>query len=235
MSSYNKPITIGVGNFYTDAYSQLEESTRKFVNDQIVEEDIGVLDGENIAKGEYCVINNSHTFTTGGIAANFRPQRINDYAYNTSTTKNNSQTASIQWQDVADAGCTVKTKGGIAVITAYLYYIVFENPTTHTATNGGPGTGAWWNQVALRIRNLQTGQDTIQTSLTDNYVFAPFGGVVDTLDPGGYSEDRQVRPVMIQWSQVVGAGEFSFTPTVNPHNEGGRAAARSMTVEVFSL
>lgn len=234
MSTYNKPITIGVGDFYTDAYSQLEESTRKFVNDQIVEEDIGQLDGENIAKGEFCVINNSHTFTTGEIAGTFRPQRINDYAYNTSTTKNNSQTASIQWQDIADAGCTVKTKGGMAVITAYLYYIVFENPTTHSATNGGPGSGAWWNQIALRIRS-DAGFDNIQQSTTDNYVFAPLGSVVDTLDPGGYSEDRQVRPVMFQWVVQVGAGEWSFTPTVNPHNEGGRAAARSMTVEVFGL
>lgn len=235
MGTYNATVTMGIGVFYSDEWNKLAEEQRKYVNDQLLEGDIGTIGGENVSRGSYNVINNSHTFETGGIAANAQLYRINNYCYQTSTTKNNSQTASIQWQDIADSGCTLSTAGGTAVISAYLYYFISQNPTVHTATNDGPGNGLWYNQIVLRYRNHTTGQVGTLTTQTDNYCFNGFGSVVDTLDPGEGDRMAQQRPIQVNWSIVLSAGDYSFTMAVNPHNEVGKAVARSMTVEVFDL
>ena len=109
--------------------------------------------------------------------------KLNNYTYQTSTTKNNSQTASIQFQDIANAGVTLATAGGIAVVTFYLYYEVSPNPTTHVADNDGPGNGQWYNQIILKTINQNDGSVTYYRTQTDNYVFQGLGPVTDTLDP----------------------------------------------------
>ena len=235
--SYNPPLSIGVGDFYSDAQNTLEESTRKYVNDQIIDTDFAEdkLSGENIAKGRFNAISNSHTFESGDQAALQELERPNTWSYQTSTTKNNSQTASIQYQDVTNSGVTVSTAGGIAVITAYAYYRVQPNPTVHVATNGGPGNGRWWNQIVLKHVNHQTGDEGVKTTETRNYCFNGTGGVTDTLDPGYDATLSYKRPVLISFQILLGAGDHSFTLSVNPHNELGFALSRSMTVEVFDL
>jgi hypothetical protein len=236
MSSYTKPLDIGAGTLYTDSLDTLEDSTRKYANDQIVDADIGTnLTGLNIAKGAYNPINNTHKFTTGEIGQTTDLWKLNNYTYQTSTTKNNIQTASIQYQDIANAGVTLATAGGTAVVTFYLYYEVSNNPTTHTATNDGPGNGQWYNQIVLKTINQNDGSVTYYKTSTDNYVFAGLGGVVDTLDPGEGGDLASRRPVMVSHSFAISAGEWSFVASVNPHNEVGKAVVKCFSVEIFDI
>lgn len=237
MGSYTRPNNQGVGNFYTDAQQTVEESTRKYINDQIIDTDIGnTLTGENIAKGSYNIINNSHSFETGGISHRQDLHRVNNFSYQTSTTKNNSQTSSIQFQDVANSGVTVtNAAGGDAVITLYLYYEVTPNPTTNVADNDGPGAGLWYNQVILKYINRTSGQVGLLTNNSDTYVFNGSGSVVDTLDPGEGGEPASRRPIMLQYHISISSGEWSFVASVNPHNETAKATVKGMTVEVFDI
>ena len=236
MSSYTKPVTIGAGNLFTDSLDTLEDSTRRYANDQIVDADIGTnLTGLNIAKGTYNPINNTHKFTTGEIGQSTDLWKLNNYTYQTSTTKNNSQTASIQFQDIANAGVTLATAGGIAVVTFYLYYEVSPNPTTHVADNDGPGNGQWYNQIILKTINQNDGSVTYYRTQTDNYVFSGSGAVTDTLDPGEGGELANRRPVMVSHSFVVAAGEYQFVASVNPHNEVGKAVVKCFSVEIFDI
>ena len=236
MGSYTKPVNIGAGNFFTDSYETLEESTRKYANNEILPADVGTdLTGLNIAKGAYNPINNTHKFTTGEIGHTQDLWKLNNYTYQTSTTKNNSQTASIQFQDIANAGVTLATAGGTAVVTFYLYYEVSNNPTTHTATNDGPGTGQWYNQIVLKAVNKNTGSVEYYTTKTDNYVFAGLGSATEAIDPGEGAELASKRPVMVSHSFAVSAGEWCFAATVNPHNEVGKAVVKCFSVEIFDI
>lgn len=236
MSSYTKPVSLGAGNFFTDAQQTLEESTRKYANNEIVTADVGTdLTGLNIAKGQYNPINNTHKFTTGEIGHTTDLWKLNNYTYQTSTTKNNSQTASIQYQDIANAGVTLATAGGTAVVTFYLYYEVSPNPTTHTATNDGPGSGMWYNQIVLKAVNKTQGITEYYKTQTDNYVFAGLGAIVETIGPGEGGELASIRPVMISHAFAVAAGEWSFSASVNPHNEIGKAVVKCFSVEIFDI
>ncbi|NCW68542.1 MAG: hypothetical protein EBV86_08220 [Marivivens sp.] len=234
MSSYVQPVLYSDGTVLksSDIISN-EESLKEYVNQEIVAADLstGKMKQEDIARGS--IVRNAAEFVSCHISGLSVLRFVLNRSYNTSTTKNNSQTASIQWQDLSNSGCIVSAhSNALAIITMYIQY--FMNDNTTTTSNGGQGSGLWQNEIQLKRVNVETGEVSRYAN-TDNYCFEGAGSSLDTLDPGGDLENAAARSLMTAVRVSLTPGEYYFCATVNPHNEMGYSTVKSITAEVFYI
>ena len=235
MSAYTQPKPyVNATVLDTNDITENEESVKVFINQEIVAADIatGKLQTKDIARGT--VVQNNASFVSSGISGIAQLQLPANRSYATSTAKNNNQTASIQWQDIANSGARVVIEETSSVIIhMYVKYLVNDN--LNLAGNGGPGNGLWQNEIVLRRREVTNPIDD-NLNGTDNYCFEGIGTSSDTLNPGTTGNLSRHRSIMLAFRDTVSvAGEYYYTATVNPHNEMGYATVKSMTVEVFPI
>lgn len=234
MSSYTQPVTyVNGNNLNADSIISNEESLKEYINQEIIAGDISTaaLKQDNIARGS--IVRNNAEFISSHISGVANLQFVLNRSYSTSTTKNNSQTASIQWQDVSNCGCLVSAHStAYVLITLYVKYTVQDN--TNIASNGGQGNGLWQNEIKLKRINVESG-DYSFFATSDNYCFEGAGSSSDTLDPGGDLVNASERSIMTVIRSQVSAGEYYFLASVNPHNERGYTTVKSMTAEVFYI
>lgn len=234
MSSYTQPVSyVNGNNLDADDVINNEESLKEFVNQEIITADIAAagLKQDNISRGS--IVRNNSEFISSHISGIANLQLPLNRSYSTSTTKNNSQTADIQWQDIANCGCLVSVHStAYVLITMYIKYHIDNN--TNTASNGGQGNGLWQNEIRLKRVNVENGEYAFFAT-TDNYCFEGAGTSSDTLDPGGDLENANERSLMTVVRTQLTEGEYYFVASVNPHNESGYTTVKSMTAEVFYI
>ena len=119
-----------------------------WLNQEVVVGDISSssLTPLDISKG--ILIRDNADFVSGSISGLSQLQEPLNRSYNTSTTKNNNQTSSIQWQDISNSGCKVTIEEtAFIVVTVYVKYTVLNNLDTAVYTNllGAPGNGKCQN------------------------------------------------------------------------------------------
>jgi hypothetical protein len=234
MSSYTQPVAyVNGNNLNADTIINNEESLKEYINQEIVTADIAAagLKQENISRGS--IVRNNAEFISSHISGIANLQLPLNRSYSTSTTKNNSQTSSIQWQDISNCACLVSAHStAYVIITLYIKYRVDNNTTT--ASNGGQGAGLWQNEIRIKRVNVETGEYSLFAT-TDNYCFEGAGTSADTLDPGADLENANERSVMTVIRSQVTKGEYYYLAAVNPHNETGYTTVKSMTAEVFYI
>lgn len=235
MSSYTQPTAYSNGSILnSNTIKSNEESLKDFVNQEIIASDIatGKLEQGNIARGS--IVQNNAEFQTSHISGIAELQDLKNRSYATSTTKNNNQTASIQWQDIANSGCLASCHSTAdIIINMYVRYAVASN--TALAGNEGQGNQRWQNEIQLRRINVETGAFS-NFAGSDNYCWEPTGTPGDTKNPLADLEGCSERSLMLTYRIANQAkGEYFFTATVNPHNETGYTTVKSMTAEVFYI
>ena len=184
MSSYTQPVSyVNGNNLDADDVINNEESLKEYINQEIITLDIAAasLEKADISRGS--IVRNNAEFISSHISGISNLQLPFNRSYSTSTTKNNSQTSDIQWQDISNCGCLVSVHStAVVVITMYIKYHIDDN--TNLASNGGQGNGLWQNEIKLKRINVESGEYAF-FSTTDNYCFEGAGSSLDTLDPGG--------------------------------------------------
>ena len=210
-----------------------EDSAMVFINQEMVTADMQLrsLSTEDIARGETFFFQNGGKFQSSQAFGTTELSDIPKRAWCTSTTKNNIQTTGIEYQDIYNSSQTVTlAQRGFIVITCYLKLSVNNN--SNVPTNKGPGPGMWQNTFYLREI---TERKVLRFTTTDNYCFEGVGSPLDTKSPGADSYPANQRSIMITYRLDRQPGTYTFTHSVNPHNEAGFASARSMSVEVFYI
>jgi hypothetical protein len=238
MSTYTQP------NQYTDT-SELrtqhlqnnEESLKDFLNQEIVAGDIDglSLDKSDIALGRFSPLEGAYSFETGEVVGSAELANYTNRSYQTSTTKNNSQTDPLvkDWQDITNSGCRVHVKqdGAKCLLTMYLHYYVQGNEAP--TSSKGPGNGLWQNEIIITYTRGVDSKRFFLGNVTDNYAFDPAGSTLDTLDPWAGDQMASYRSIMTTVSVTLDAGTYNFTASVDPHNEVAYCSVKSMTAEVF--
>lgn len=234
--SYTQPNAY-VNNNPLDAndITKNEESLKLYVNQEIVSGDYSTTDEFSkldITKG--LIVQNNASFESCDVNGINQLQLVLNRSYQTSTTKNNNQTSSIQWQDIANSGVVVNVDSTAELlITMYVKYTVL--PNSAIPANQGQGNGLWQNEIRLKRYNIIDGTYANFLS-TDTYCFEGIGSTSDTKDPGNDLENANHRSLMIAIRTTISTpGVYAFTATVNPHNEVGYATVKSMTAEVFYI
>lgn len=214
-----------------------EEALKVWLSQEIIATDIaaGSLEEIHISKGSLVRLNAE--FQSCNISGINQLQVVLNRSYSTSTAKNNTQTSSVQWQDIANSGCVLKIdKTANVIINMYVKYFV-ENNLVLTAAppaNGGPQNGKWQNEIRLKQIDVKTGDETTFAE-TSNYCFEGFGTSSDTKNPIQGMQSASNRSLMTTYKLSLTKGEYAFTATVNPHNEMGYSVVKSMTAEVFYI
>jgi len=232
--SYTQPNPYSNGSVLdSSAIIANEESLKVFINQEITATEFATEQfyKSDIARGS--IVQNNAEFVSSHISGINELQLLLNRSYQSSTTKNNSQTASIQWQDVANSGTVVNLDAAAdVVVLMYMKYVVVNN--TNVSGNKGQGNGMWQNEISLKSKNVVSGEYTIY-SKTDNYCFEGAGSSLDTKDPGYDEQAAAHRTIMLSYKISLSAGTYLLTATVNPHNETGYTTVKSMTTEVFYI
>ena len=215
-----------------------EEALKVWLSQEIIATDIaaGSLEEIHISKGSLVRLNAE--FQSCNISGINHLDVVLNRSYSTSTAKNNTQTSSVQWQDIANSGCVLKIdKTANVIINIYVKYYVENNlplAISPVIDNDGPGNGKWQNEIRLKQINVKTGVE-ITFENTNNYCFESKGTSSDTLNPIADAQSASHRSIMTTYKLSLTKGEYAFTATVNPHNEMGYSVVKSMTAEVFYI
>ena len=235
MSTFTAPFTFSNNTeLRMDNYISNEEALKKWSNQGIEKSDISdaSLSGYNIQPGKLDIIRNSYSFITSLIAAQVETDEVGNHSFLTSTTKNNSQTASIQYQDIAGSGVTfTMPQTGWVVFHYYVHAHTYDNEVV--AGNDGPGNGRWNNQIVLRIYDKQG--NAANKDNTESYTFEGAGAALDTKDPGYDLEAASYRSGMATFRVELTAGTYTACLTMNPHAETINCICKGMMVETFYL
>lgn len=238
MSSYTQPVAYVDNTVLNSTTIQSnEESIRDYTNQEIVSGDFqaGKLQTEDIANYSYNAVLQQTSFVSGDVAGNNVLQSPVNRSFVTCTTKNNSPTTGVEWQDIANAGSYIEIDSNCdAIINVMLLYKIPANSDAVTLGNGGPGLGAWMD--SLRLYKLDIENNTRTTYLaTDSYCFGYTTGSSspDTLSPGDWSEVAAWREIMVTVKTSLTKGVYYFGFASNPHNEAGYATIKNTTIETF--
>ena len=187
------------------------------------------FDYDSIQRGELDPIVNHHQFTTGEVQGLFTDSTITDRAYFTSETKANSQTASVQYQDLYHTGDRVRLEYPGAVFITF--GAAFACSPNHAGTKG-PGNGGWDSEILLRY-TVESTNVTTYVSGTISYTYEETGSGSATNDSGGYGSTAR-RWTGWQWMiKGLSAGYYQFCVAINPRVEEGNVAERQFTIESF--
>lgn len=234
MSSYTPPVGYVDGTPLNQTQViQAEKSLNDFANQQIIDTDIPdqTLSGYNLQGGSLDIIRNSYSFLTCLVAGQSQIDDIPSQSYHTSTTKNNNQSASIEWQDISGSGVTITMpQNGEVIIHYYLHAYTPDNSVV--AGNEGLGNGKWNNEVRLKVFTHSNNTDSIKSG-TSTFCFEGTGGALDSKDPDAGDVQASYRSQMLTFRVNLTRGQYTFMATANPHSEAVLYTAKSTMVEAF--
>jgi hypothetical protein len=231
--AYTKPNAYADG-VVLDAVDQIENDAvaRRAINQETYIANIAAkaFDYDDIQRGEYEPVTQSHQFTTGDIYGLTTDTNVNNRAYFTAETKAVEQTTGVQYQDIYHTGKRFfLERGGAFFINFGASFVSMDNSNA----SGGPGPGLWDSTIYLRIKNISTNTTTYVAG-TLSYTYEESGATASgTTDPGGKGSTAR-RWTGWQWLvKNQNAGAYEVCVVVNPKVEQGYADARTFTIETF--
>jgi hypothetical protein len=208
-----------------------EDTAKASINQETYTADYAsnAFDYDSIQRGELNPIVNKHQFTTGEVCGLFTDNPVTDRAYFTSETKANSQTASVQYQDLFNTGDRIRLEypGAVFITFGAAFACSDNNPATV-----GPGNGGWDSTIMLRYTVEATNTTTFIAGTT-SYTYEETGTGSWTNSPGAGGSPAR-RWTGWQWMiEGLSAGYYQFCVVINPRVEEGCVAERQFTIETF--
>jgi hypothetical protein len=235
MSSFVKPWTFAnQTEFRSDHYNENEEALKNWSNQEIVDTDIQdeSLSGTNLQQGSLNIIRNTYSFQTGLVGGQNQKDEVPNHSFITSTTKNNSPTTAVQFQDIAGSGVTFTLKD-VAEVIYHTYVHIHTYDNVVVAGNEGAGNGMW--ETSIQMRLYYENGNAVNKPQTIGYGFEGVGSPLDAHDPVYSQEAASYRSVMATYSQTLSPGTYTICLTTDTHAETSNLICKGTMVEAFYL